>query len=933
MASLKEIADAIPIDKLMLALSGAPADKVFAEMGAVGLRVQNAAIDILAHPEAGGDDVGAAANLIVTLALAKRPEALDLVRAFFAKPEVADVNFVYLKGPASRAVAFQLFKPEIPAAESNAELADAIDKPGLASLHAQALHLAFDDLGLGNLPADEKAKFLSSDACAALQRQIRTAPNPVTPSQLRMLARIAFAGAAALAHAESILVELSKAEGREISATSAAHAMDVISKRDPEIAAKIKAAVSNAAMRGEDPRKAAEMVLTVHTDVALAAIGSFHAIEAVNATAVDTAVREIAARANLPVEFVRGKLDTSGLRLGGGSLDFLLGDIRDQLANPATDVAEWDAKSVEDTAKARVESFIAKKVAFIAEVAQMPISQAARGALLDETLSYPPYKDSELAAAASRVLQRPEIRAALDYAKNTLVPEKVAQISDEDLFFVFETVGQHLNAAIEAELPVEKRAQMDNDDHAVIRSLLVFAFTDHCGQTLLDASARLAADGRLDTVDQAGNAARLSEATPMQKALAEAALKRAPGLVAQLGADLSEARRARLKSFAITLDYRDNAIAATEAVLRDAAKALREAEDTQEGAAKAEAKLKALAESLFKAQDAVAFVASAAQASGVQLNEAQSAKAVALLTEFAAGMPVKNARVLARFIVNLLLTDASAEKDRSRVQILAPQLAGWREFGLDGTGKQQINDFLRDEANDLILDYEKPDKRNKEYADDIARTMRRDINRGVYTIGRKRFSMRPAPEVLEAFNQVVTTPKARRALSILMSQASALPVLSLQMKFPVAPNDHRPQPLDPSTLAGSGEFVSRGIADPQLFMAQQVVDDVTSIFDLSVSEDGATATLKIVKSAKLAVGTDQDKMSTHFGSVVVEEEVTVDLTAAVPTVTNVRVAQRFDDSDDLEDRYLVETNPIPAPPPVPPAPVPGPARVPDIPVV
>ncbi len=68
-------------------------------------------------------------------------------------------------------------------------------------------------------------------------------------------------------------------------------------------------------------------------------------------------------------------------------------------------------------------------------------------------------------------------------------------------------------------------------------------------------------------------------------------------------------------------------------------------------------------------------------------------------------------------------------------------------------------------------------------------------------------------------------------------------------------------------------------------------------------------------------------MKTHFGSVVVEEEVTMDLTAEFPTVTNVRVAQRFDDSSDLETRYLAETNPIPAPPPVPPPPVP------DIPVV
>ena len=208
---------------------------------------------------------------------------------------------------------------------------------------------------------------------------------------------------------------------------------------------------------------------------------------------------------------------------------------------------------------------------------------------------------------------------------------------------------------------------------------------------------------------------------------------------------------------------------------------------------------------------------------------------------------------------------------------------------------------------------------------DISKSMRTDVNRGHYTIAGKRFSMRPAAEVLEAFGKIVTVPKAKRALTILMSQASALPVLSMQMKFTVPPNDHRPQPLDTATLAGSSEFVARGITDPQLFMAQQIVDDVTSIFDLSVSEDGATATLKIVKSANLAVGTGAAKMNTSLGS--------VDLTAEVPTVTNVRVAQRFDDSSDLQARYQAETEPIPAPPPVPPAPVPGPAPVPNVPAV
>lgn len=80
-----------------------------------------------------------------------------------------------------------------------------------------------------------------------------------------------------------------------------------------------------------------------------------------------------------------------------------------------------------------------------------------------------------------------------------------------------------------------------------------------------------------------------------------------------------------------------------------------------------------------------------------------------------------------------------------------------------------------------------------------------------------RFVRRPPAEVLAEFNRLVTTPKARRALSILMSQASALPVLSLQMKMPLDPNGIRPQAVDTRTLPGAGQFVSRGM-DPELFM-------------------------------------------------------------------------------------------------------------------
>ena len=120
--------------------------------------------------------------------------------------------------------------------------------------------------------------------------------------------------------------------------------------------------------------------------------------------------------------------------------------------------------------------------------------------------------------------------------------------------------------------------------------------------------------------------------------------------------------------------------------------------------------------------------------------------------------------------------------------------------------------------------------------------------------------------------------------------------------------------------AGRREFVSRGIPrDPELFLSLQVADKISSVYDLTVSGDGTTATLKVVKSAQLLVGTEDSRMATHFGSVVVEEEMTVDIASETPTVRNVRVSQVFDVADDLHDRYLRETAPIPPPPPDPPA--------------
>ena len=946
LAVLRQAAAGVPVAALANAFAaGRTKDDVLRQMGAVGTAVRNATLAAIGGQDGMLDEVNDAAGIVLVLALAKRPEIFHHLRTFFSRDDVTNQDLSAVEGPAANAGAFLVIKPDESAAESNAALADAIGSPRLAPIPAHALYRELDALGFDDLSRADKAALLAGPDGQVLAQQIRDAGMAVTPVQLRRLARMSFAQSAARHVLERHLVTFASDNHVDVSGGVLAAAADILFRRDPALLDRLAADVSRAAVRGEDPVAVAAGLLANESAAALAVLRSLAVLRDAEADARETAVGEIALQATLDEAVVRERLDAAPL---AESLAALRTAVVGELANPATNLADWDADNVNVRANGCVESFLRDKAAFLAEVFELPVPADVRGALVVSALENRACAGREVPAAASQLLQRDDVRAAFDYARGILTADAVAQMTDADLFSVLQAIGARLDAAMEA-LPPAQRDAMGEGGRAILLNILSAALAGHCGDTLVAAAARLAAAGRLDSIDAhaaaAANAAnahpvvptarrllaevrtalrdawlpaplaealRTGAATAVQKAIAEALERRAPDLVARIGAGLDPEKAARLKAFALTLDYRDHALATAEKTLRDAADALRAAPD----AAQAEARLAELAGTVFSPLDAAAFVAAAAARMKIDppLDEAKAALAAELLSEFAGGLPVLHARLIANFIVHLDLTARSAALDRRRVELFAPQIAAWREFKLEDPGKEQVCEFLKTEANDLILYYEKPANKAQQYENDLAKAMQPDIHRGYYTIAGKRFTRRPAAEVLEAFGQAVATPKAKRALSILMSQASSLAVLAIQMKDTAAPNDLRPQPLDVSTLPGAGEFVSRSCnADPELFFSRQCVDDNTSIYDLSVSEDGATATLKIVKSAKMAVGTEDYNVKTHFGSVVVEEEVTVDLTAEVPTVTNVRVAQRFDDSFDLQERYLLETEPVPAP--------------------
>ena len=503
---LKTIADAIPVENLVAALDIGDKDGVLREMKAVARRTTDDTMKAIGAQQGMLEEVNTAGQLVLAMALAKTPGSFDMIRTFLLRPDVADMS------PQSMgdAAGFVFYRLDEPIAKSNAALADMLGKAGLAPLSAQAVSLGLDDLGLDGLSVEEKMKFVSGGELRALAKDVRESTVAVTPSRLREFVHRQFAKKAETHVVNRYLSDLATKNGIDPEGI-AGFCRNVLFRRDGALRRNVETAILNAAATGADPHAAVAEILAPANDVALAALRAFDEIKRVDATAMDVATREIAERANLPVEDVRKNLNVAGVAVAGGSLAVLRDTIRDELGKPDFDVSKWDPASAGDRARAKLQSFIDKKVAFLENVlslngvdAENPLSDAVRGKLVVATLATRVYSDPEVPAAANRILQRQETRAAFQFAKASLVPEKVAQMSDSDVFRVFEAIALNVKNAIVADLTEEKYGLMESTDKDVLHAIINAALVDYCGETLLSAAERLAADGRLDKVEAAG---------------------------------------------------------------------------------------------------------------------------------------------------------------------------------------------------------------------------------------------------------------------------------------------------------------------------------------------------------------------------------------------------------------------------------------------
>lgn len=291
---------------------------------------------------------------------------------------------------------------------------------------------------------------------------------------------------------------------------------------------------------------------------------------------------------------------------------------------------------------------------------------------------------------------------------------------------------------------------------------------------------------------------------------------------------------------------------------------------------------------------ATKFVADAARTMNVQLSDAQSAKAVALMEKFGKDMYPKNARILAQFIVNLRLTGPSAEKDGKVVKDMADSIRNWREFDFNEHNMGEFNAALKTQAN-VILSENMNDAR-KYSADEpnVYSTMKTDSNRAVFVVNGKEIKSAndgKGVALIAALKQALPSEKALKAVSCLMNQETLRLVGFPQngIAYPAGPG--QAEDVDTSKLQSADKLVNRNMNTG--FYTQMIGGSNDGIYDVQVSEDGKTATITTTYPNTMAMGAGVDDAK-HFGNFTVQTRLTVDLEADVPSIINADISQSFD---------------------------------------
>lgn len=285
----------------------------------------------------------------------------------------------------------------------------------------------------------------------------------------------------------------------------------------------------------------------------------------------------------------------------------------------------------------------------------------------------------------------------------------------------------------------------------------------------------------------------------------------------------------------------------------------------------------------------------AARRMGKQLGEAQLGRAAELIAQHCVEMNVKNAGLFANFIVQLPLD--GDEKDIQRAVSMANSIRRWRDIDIGDPTIAEVEAVVKDEAIDDLASYLGPNGTGhfREPNPTLYDTFLVDIGRATLVIGDRVHEIgrtNTAQAIADFKNALVGKPNSQKALSSLMQQGMAMHLIRLRIKQGTVPTARRPNPENSYSQPGAEKFVNR-TGNPALFQVPMIVENPISRYELQLSDDGNTATVRLTWSGKINVGVTIKENLDTFGKIDVTEEITLDLTGDNPRITDLHLGQKI----------------------------------------
>ncbi len=284
----------------------------------------------------------------------------------------------------------------------------------------------------------------------------------------------------------------------------------------------------------------------------------------------------------------------------------------------------------------------------------------------------------------------------------------------------------------------------------------------------------------------------------------------------------------------------------------------------------------------------------------VTISQPQQQQAADLLRKYGKNMTDAGLNVLAANLVRVVTTPSLAEYADYYAARIAKDIASRRNFEPGDARMKKLDATLFNYVENVVEEYLpmpdiNPRTKKPAFQGGLSTAFVSDGPRGTYTIAGRKFIKCTTTDMVDAFKSVVTNPKHRKILSLVMSQALSSIPTGIAYQMPLTETNNLPNGIAAHTVKGAELVVGHSSQD-EFYSGQFGVDfNTDSEHELEISPDGKTAkiTSKLAGRLKFDLSNDGAVAMTSVGLFSITQEFTFDLSADTPKLLDYHLGQTF----------------------------------------